>query len=948
MSKRTSFSSRFPMLSMCSLRTAFLKTALLVVAVSLCFSVSAEAQDNKGFSIFEPAKEAVESKVVEATKAIETKPLVVSSKDAFTNPAVTLPKSQFGTFGNQGSADLKPKLSGAKAIGTYAHDGRGMFKQAPGQNSVERSKLKPLRSNNSLRSEKPQADNDPWAATASAPIVGSGLKKNTSPPPVVVGDFQKTAQRLPPLPQSPKRSLQPTPTPRIAQVAFQEGGFKPAAQSGASGSSSAASRFGQGAANRFGQGNSTANRFGAGARGSQQPGQRPPVNRPATQTQPRSGYQGLQTGQNNPVQNNRAQSNPVQNVRAQNYSGQSNVGSATQRGRSTIGSQDRRAGNAASPKSNSVGSKAAKELLTRWVEPREETELPGKQLKLHEFLAQATNGSRKDAINQYWVTFSDLAKHRLAIEQAQWLNSIGSPRQQTDQAVLKAAQQTAQNRVLHTEIQLAKSQAMLGDYLPNVRSTSGKIVPVLPSSIPWVGKLNTMFDEYQKRGMIPPRFNSIDSVLPKARQLISNRADAVNASARAADQAKNAMGSGQTGVANVLEAARIKIQNENEFLATVEGYNRSITDYVLSVRQDIYEPKRLTSVLIGRKAVQPTEQLASKTERPQEDTDPLAGRSGNPQLQQISTARMQPKRDRGLPGVSAYKGSSSLGGATTQRSSSQPSEDVAQQSQELTPQRQSNSHRFSQQPSKPAVEKFEYGPSPESAEAANFDPSKLREELPMQQHQPAANSTYPGNSPQVASQRSQTRPPGGGQGGVGQRVGDRRGQAGQASSSNPVNVNSAQRRTLNSQGGQTTAGRFGGGAAAAAQGRIPAGQSGQSGQAQPGGTIPRPQVQTFAPTGSRSGAAVPGGSSPSQRSNPPTKTGSPFSSTVRPPSDPTAATSLGSRAKSAFGGGIGGGTNPIGGGSSPIAGGGTFGGSGAQPSGPPVSRFGSLNGGATR
>ena len=113
-------------------------------------------------------------------------------------------------------------------------------------------------------------------------------------------------------------------------------------------------------------------------------------------------------------------------------------------------------------------STAAKALLNGWAEASPELKLPGKRLKLHEFLAQPINGSRKDAINQYWVTFTDMANHKLAVEQSQWLSSLSNPRQPSDQSVLKAAQQSAQNRVLHTEIQLAKSQSILSDYLPNL------------------------------------------------------------------------------------------------------------------------------------------------------------------------------------------------------------------------------------------------------------------------------------------------------------------------------------------------------------------------------------------------------------------------------------------------------------------------------------------------
>ena len=73
--------------------------------------------------------------------------------------------------------------------------------------------------------------------------------------------------------------------------------------------------------------------------------------------------------------------------------------------------------------------------------------------------------------------------------------------------------------------------------------------------------------------MVPARFGTIDDYLPKARTLIANEAEAVIASDKAANQTRSAMQSGQTAVANVLEAARMKQQNEEEFLSAVLGYN---------------------------------------------------------------------------------------------------------------------------------------------------------------------------------------------------------------------------------------------------------------------------------------------------------------------------------------------------------------------------------------
>jgi hypothetical protein len=850
MSKRTNYSSGISLRGFCTSLFLFFVPVLLV-------TTPASAQD-KGFSIFEkPAED------------IASEPVVISAKEAFTNPTVKLPKSQFGSFTNPKPADSKPQLRGSKAVGTYAHDGRGMFAKAPNEVSEQAGKLKPFASNSLRSNDRPQPDNDD--AESHPPVVVSDFpaSKPQVAPPVVVGDFEKSAQRLAPRSKKPETSQKVT-NPKIAQVTFQEGGFKPAGGS----SFNTQNRFDQGRSQR---------RSGLGANPNNGMGQRtsraqqqPPRQQlaPQSQPQPGTGYQGLRQPRTaalprtqQPGQNpfaNRGQGAPSNGQRIS----QPNSGNSMQ-----------------NTKSQGTGAKAAKELLNQWLQPGEQqANTPGKQMKLHEFLAQPINGSRKNAINQYWVTFSDMAKHRLAVQQASWLESIGQPQQQTDQVILKAEQQKAQNHVLHTEIQLTKSQLLLSEYVPNLRDNKGRTVPVLPANIPWVGKLNTKYDEYQKRGMIPAKFNSIDDILPKMRQLIANEADTVIASAQAAEQAKDAMKSGRAPIANVLEAARMKSQSEDQFLTTVVGYNRAITDYVLSVRQDIYQPKRLASVLIGKKAVAKTVQTNAA---PEEDTDPLAGVSSNPQMRQISTTQRS-QQQKSLPGKSAYQN-----GYGQQRQPSQPQVLATQENQQAQ-QLASQVGDGGQAPQKKATQSFDYGPTAESASAANFDPAKVKEELPMQQFQPKGKSDYARGGSQVA-----TRP------GGNTRAGSSR------TASQPMG---SQRSPLKNRspngytGGSNRVGAPTGSAPNAARSTFP----GAGGAPAP--TQPAPPVT--------SGASGSGG-------------GSPFSSTP----DPTAGASNAGRVNKAFGGGgTFGGGGSFGGGSAGASGGGTFGGS--QPSGSPGTRLG--------
>ena len=648
----------------------------------LCDSEESLAQE-KGYSIFEPAKE------------VDADP-PVSAKEAFTNPLAKLPSSQFGTFNDKKSGTAEPKLKGSQAIGTYAHDGRTMFKQSPGQTSTEEGKLKPFAANTLRASPGPETD--------------SGIENGAAP--IVIGDFSN-ARRL----SGNEAKEAADESPKVAQVAFQE---------------DAGSRFGQSAANRFGQPSSSAasrfgqssagqpaseNRFGGSASSSQSQGLVPrstpkTMQQPFRPSQPKSTFQQPATASQPPKISSTGFSNSRTNPQSSTAPPVRTAALPKTMMQPTTGQQPM---STRQPTSRKSGSKAAKELLANWVEEAGNAKLPGKRLKLHEFLAMPIRGSKRDAINQYWVTFSDLANHKLALDQSKWLTAVTPTQQPADQAMLKAAQQAAQNRVLHTEIQLAKSQSILADYLPNLRGKNGNNIPVIPADVPWVGKLNTKFSVYKKRGIVPARFNAIDQILPKARQLIANRADAVIASSQATEQARTAMVSGRAPVANLLEAIRLKEKNEQDFLATDTGYNRAITDYVLAVRQDIYQPKKLASVLIGKKSVQPT---LAKKDTPEPDDDPLSVLSR--QTSDIDSSLQSSSKKDQLPGVSAYQNSAQQ---------EKPSSPFSTVSSNLA--------------KKKAAQTFEYGPTKESAAAAKFDPTKVRSELPIQQ---AKAKTGAGNS----------------------------------------------------------------------------------------------------------------------------------------------------------------------------------------------------------
>ena len=149
-----------------------------------------------------------------------------------------------------------------------------------------------------------------------------------------------------------------------------------------------------------------------------------------------------------------------------------------------------------------------------------------------------------------------------------------------------------------------------------------------------------------------------------------------------------------------MEAAKMRVQSQYDFLKTVNGYNRAITDYVLSVRQDISQPTRLASVLIGRNAVE--NRVAKKSQASKSVIDrSMARTSQNPKILPASTSQKLLTRNQRENGISSGAGQS---------------------------------------------QKIDFGPTAESQKAANYDPRKVVAEAPVSQTKPAsATQPYSGN-----------------------------------------------------------------------------------------------------------------------------------------------------------------------------------------------------------
>ncbi|MEM7455195.1 MAG: hypothetical protein AAF456_12670 [Planctomycetota bacterium] len=222
--------------------------------------------------------------------------------------------------------------------------------------------------------------------------------------------------------------------------------------------------------------------------------------------------------------------------------------------------------------------------------------LPGRPVQLVDFLQVTPLQQRQQMINQYWETYYDWANFRNATEYLRALQTIQAPQDQSQRVLLNAARSNAGNEVLESEIQLVKSQSILQEFLtPGAPASSGSILP-LPSDTPLIQRFETHYEWYSSRGRVPQRLLGFDLVLPKALQLISDRAETVRTARAAWNQSKTARG----GVPQMLEAARLWKETQQELIKSVVSYNRALADYSLAISPINSSSDQVIAMLISK------------------------------------------------------------------------------------------------------------------------------------------------------------------------------------------------------------------------------------------------------------------------------------------------------------------------------------------------------------
>ena len=242
-----------------------------------------------------------------------------------------------------------------------------------------------------------------------------------------------------------------------------------------------------------------------------------------------------------------------------------------------------------------TNTRVAKELLDRYAVDQAPDPLPGRPVRLKEMLEKTPQHLRRKMVHQYWETYYDWATLLKAANQLKWLGQVSPPRSQNERVLLNAARQAAENQVLSAEIQLGKSQSKLKQLM--TAGPQDDLLP-LPADRPIVRGYNTHYDYYDQRGQIPAEYKGFNTVLPKMRQLVANRAETVQTATSAVNQTRNAFASGAADLGTLLEGVRLWNDAEQILISSVVNYNQAIGDYSLRLFAQGKSPQQIANMLV--------------------------------------------------------------------------------------------------------------------------------------------------------------------------------------------------------------------------------------------------------------------------------------------------------------------------------------------------------------
>ncbi len=222
-------------------------------------------------------------------------------------------------------------------------------------------------------------------------------------------------------------------------------------------------------------------------------------------------------------------------------------------------------------------------------------------VSLYDLLTNSDANQRKPMVHQYWKTWQACAEYLFAIDELQWMEQLGQPRDEQDRLVLEAARSMIADAMAEKELMMMRQQQELGRFWRGDRSGA----PLWPSDNPMAGDYETRFDLYGSQGQPSETLQGIDSVLPAQQDLIVSRAGTVQRCRNAILHTSREFAQSGGTCATLLQGLYLSRETHAAFLRSVAEYNRNIAEYALTVKPRQTRASEVVAMLIPVESATP-------------------------------------------------------------------------------------------------------------------------------------------------------------------------------------------------------------------------------------------------------------------------------------------------------------------------------------------------------
>ncbi|MEN6458641.1 MAG: hypothetical protein ABFC63_06890 [Thermoguttaceae bacterium] len=205
----------------------------------------------------------------------------------------------------------------------------------------------------------------------------------------------------------------------------------------------------------------------------------------------------------------------------------------------------------------------------------------------------ADRRTQLDAVRAYWRLLAAVGEYRFALDHSKTIEGLTA--RGRDEATLRAARSAAAAQLRQSELDAIAAQHELAGL---VRLSADAALPLCADQ-PCVGVYGTRFKEMFANRTPPEQARLAEKVLPLQRQVIDDRAAAVQAAEDALAAVTDDYRSGRSDAAAVTSCSRELFRQRRELLRAVADYNRQIADYAFLVVPPTSSVQDLVRCLIG-------------------------------------------------------------------------------------------------------------------------------------------------------------------------------------------------------------------------------------------------------------------------------------------------------------------------------------------------------------